>query len=207
MVGRREDELVQAILVSTAGGHEDTVVAAACASVGAWLSSREDPRWATWLSGPFAKTVRRVKPARLASVAAAYGLDVVEFGSAAAVAFAPARYDEFAREVAQAQVSGTDFARAGSWSAPAAPDAVTLLLNPDLAPAMSTGKTAAQAAHALMAHLLGSPSPDPVPPQRLAVVVPASMAAFDQAAAAARVVIADSGRTEIEPGSVTFVVV
>ena len=206
-------EYVQPVLVSSSGSHEDTVLAVAKSVVTLWREDREDSCWAEWLSGPFTKSVRRVKPARLTRIVTESDqpTSVVEIQESCAVAFRPMPTDSFPADVARAQVSGTVFPRT-AWQfltpmmVPSLPAGVTVLVvSPSLEAAMTTGKTSAQAAHALLAVCLRSEEANAsVNLDRVVIMKAESQALFDELKPVARAWIRDAGRTEIEPGSVTF---
>jgi hypothetical protein len=206
-------EYVQPVLVSSAGSHEDTVLASAKAVVALWREDREDSCWVEWLSGPFTKTVRRVKPARLTRIVSETDqpTSIVAMNESIAVAFRPMPMNEFPPDVGRAQVSGTDFPRSG-WDVLTADkvtqfpfDVTVLVVSPSLEEAMSTGKTSAQAAHALLALCLRSDEANAsVDLTRVVIMQAESQALFDELKVTARAWIRDAGRTEIEPGSITF---
>ena len=201
-------ELVQPIALlidkENPATHEDAIVAAATACVQAY--ARHSPKggsWDTWLAGRFTKTVRRAKPKDFGNLVMDQGSFLYTFGTAAAIAFSPMTYDEMPKKLTRLQVSGTDL-RPGLEVTPY-DSAPIIVLNGSLG--MSTGKAAAQAAHALLGYYLklsfGGQCAwlnEKVP----AVVrtVPADQ--FDELAVNAfGPVITDSGLTEIEPGSRT----
>ncbi len=206
-------ELVQPILVSTEGSHEDTVIAAAIACVTAWRADWEHESWNEWLASPFAKSVRRIKPVKLSRILEDLpeGAAVAHINYATAVAYRPMRMDEFPDEVRRAQVSGTDFARSGwsvleehQWVNEAREDRVLLVVNPELHETMTTGKQAAQAAHALLALALQD---NDIDISNVRIVRALTPEIFADVVKHARAVIQDAGRTEIEPGSITFVAI
>lgn len=200
--------------------HTDAVQAAALASVLAFaeetLSHAEpDPSWAAWLDGPFTKTVRRADAkifGKLAEKFAGQEHADVAVGKARAMAFRPTTYGALSRHLSKLQVSGTDLPDRTTDHPVAAPeDSPVLTVNAGLG--MSTGKTAAQAGHALFAWFLtldtdarrhwyerGCPfTLDFAAPDR-----------FESAAADVpeELLIVDAGRTEIDPGTATaFVLV
>lgn len=192
------EEMVQPIVVRTGGSHEETIAAAAIASVHAYfptVDTATDPAaWTRWLSGRFTKTVRRAKPARydrLAADAAAR----TDIGGAAACAWEPTSYANLPRDIARLQVSGTDFPRGG------APAAGPTGLHLTILNSLTTGKACAQAAHAAWLWLLDTDR-DTVhawcdrPTLSLTLV-------DDVAAAGHRWTVTDAGLTEVAPGTVT----
>jgi peptidyl-tRNA hydrolase len=178
----RTSELVQPILVDKTGCHYGTIRAAALASTLTWLvdAPQHPEPWATWLSGPFTKTVRRVNakffddfadqgcpddtdrtPERSSVLGDTWNLvsgPAVHGRISRAVALAPLRHDTFPRPVRSAQVSGTDLPVLGRCQDydpyGTHEDAPVLVLTPE--PMMTTGKAAAQAAHGLMAWALAN---------------------------------------------------
>jgi len=202
MVDMNLDEYVQPIVVSRTGTHEDAVTAAAQASLRAYLCDPDDPRWQAWLAGAFTKTVRRAKPTQVAALRAQATV-AVQQGQTVALGFPPCTYAELAPSIAKLQVSGTELERVG-WGGNDRMARLCLVVNGSLG--MSTGKTAAQAAHALFAWYLQA---DHV--QRfwwVQVDMPlhitgVSQAEFDRFVSQAEVVITDAGRTETAPGTAT----
>ena len=202
MTGRTE--YVQAVALLRAGSHEDAVRAVAAASVGAWLAVPDDPAWQPWLAGSFAKSVRRARPAQYAALSG-WAAASAGFGDARACAGPPTTYPGMDPRVAGLQVSGTELARAG-WPGPG--PGPTVLLDDSLG--MSTGKAAAQAAHALFAWAvhLSAPARADWQADGMAFSV-LGLPGPDFARAAARpgpVTIADAGHTEVAPGSTTAII-
>lgn len=190
--------LVQPIAVQRSGTHEQVVVAAAKASVAAWLNTPDLPAWGLWLTTAFTKTVRRARPAELRR---ANDLAVVEVtvGDAVACGFVPYPEDALPVPVKRMQVSGTNMERTGDW--PVDSGGPVLVPNPTVE--MSTGKTAAQAAHALFLWALQQPM-DRVRDWH-AAGLPFQVqetGGFDEVDSV--VAVRDAGRTEISPGTETF---
>jgi hypothetical protein len=199
--------LVQTIIVKPST-HFDTIAAAALASglamVHADLSS--DP-WSAWLSGSFTKSVRRVKrPIELERIRA-LGLTSTEIavGDAVALSFVPAHHEHSPPAISRLQVSGLDLARESDRFQ--RPGAVTphIEINADVS--MSTGKTAAQVAHALGAWLLAQPLSTRwawagAPGLNIGEVGFADYAAQGPDDASI-ITIVDNGLTEIAPGTAT----
>ncbi|TFB59014.1 hypothetical protein E3N86_12280 [Cryobacterium sp. Hz7] len=199
--------LVQTIVVQPST-HFDTIAAAALASglamVHADLGSNP---WHSWLSGSFTKSVQRVKrPIELERIRA-LGLEHAEVtvGDAVALAFVPARYDDSPREISKLQVSGLDLAHDADRFQRLGAVTPHIEINSDVA--MSTGKTAAQVAHALGAWLLAQPFSTRLawaedPGLNIGEVGFAAYAAAGPDDASI-ITIVDHGLTEIAPGTAT----
>lgn len=207
--------LVQAIAV-VPGTHFETIAAVATASALAALTRGADPEtpsvWDTWLAGSFTKTVRRAtRPAQIRKlIEDETSVAVHRAGGAAAFAYAPMPYDEFPAHLRKLQVTGLDVDRSLdrwglSWQSPTTPTGphgleAQILISEQAA--MTTGKTAAQVAHALVAwtQLLTDD-------QKLAwiksPVVRLIVDDIDHYDPARCITIRDNGLTEIEPGTVT----
>jgi peptidyl-tRNA hydrolase len=211
--------LVQPIVIARTGSHEDAVRCAAEASLRAYLAAPDLPEWQDWLSGIFTKTVRRAKPAEYEKARAVGALAEVCHGGASALAFAPYPADNLPRPIARLQVSGTELERRG-WGEEQDGAYAIVALNEDLG--MSTGKAAAQAAHALWSAWLqlGERSRERWVADGLAfrlVGVPVEDIGLGQLLGIAPgeygtdpvcrvyVNIHDAGLTEVEPGSLTAV--
>lgn len=203
-------EWVQPIVVDKAGTHEATVTVAALASVLTFLHRDPDdtPAFEAWLSGPFTKTVRRAPSGQLEPIVQAHAGALVHLGPSRAVALKPVRYTDLPREVSRLQVSGTDFPRAVVERPEDAPHPPLYVAVEET---LTTGKAAAQAAHALFAWVLQA-APEQVTgflsaPMGLRVeFVPAGELA-DLAQALRNVPIRDNGLTEVAPGTLTAVAV
>src|SRR5580704_10540776 len=139
-------DLVQPLVALRSGSHEQVVVAAARASVRAWLASTEDPNWEVWLAGRFIKSVRRARPAEFVRVAAE-AIACEEVGEAKVLSYAPAAMDEWWEPLRKLQAVGFERPREGRW--PSEPGGPMLVIADEVV--MSTGKTAAQVAHGLFA--------------------------------------------------------
>ena len=208
-------EYVQPIVVLRSGTHEDAVRAVALASVLAWVNTamRKDSNpeampgvanWQPWLAGRFAKSVRRAKAGQFAALVP-HASSVVECGDAKAAAFAPTTYPDMDPAIAKLQVSGTDFVRS-QWQANDGHGPL-VLVNEGLG--MSTGKTAAQAAHGLFRWFLNLDSNERdnwIAGRCPFALMGVSGQAFEKGTEHAAVVIRDAGFTEIAPGSATVTV-
>lgn len=210
-------ELVQPILLTKTGYHLDAVMASALASIEAYLVHPDEPAWSHWLSGAFTKTVRRGTAGQFAIVSSSYPgagyaadtpvFDDPDIPPAQAYALLPCSADELPHPVNKMQVAGFErprwsdpeqYAHHGHWDGEDR-YMVHLFLNAKLG--MSTGKSAAQAAHALwMAWiLLGFHHIDDI---RL-VVRETDISLMGPCA----VEVHDAGRTEVDPGSRTAIAV
>lgn len=147
------EEPVQAVLVPRTGTHLETIAAVARASIAVALHGGALTHWPDWERVGMPKTVRRVKAAahldqaRAQAEADGVGWAAVPVRDGEVIAFAPIPQAEFGHRVRIAQVAELDLER--EPAAPAAPDAVEVAVLESL----STGKAAAQAAHALWAWL------------------------------------------------------
>ncbi len=204
--------LVQAIAVMPAG-HLDTCAAVATASALAMLRADPDnPAWTAWLAGRFTKSVRRIsRPSqwdRLMQAVESLRLEttVSSSGEAIAMAFAPMTYEDMPRELRSLQVSGLDRERTPRSEPTPRADPIAHLIVPDvrLAPsaAMTTGKAAAQAAHAVCLWALTSPE-EIVQRWMLRPVVKIDERAEDRDSVLS---VRDAGLTEVAPGTVTATV-
>lgn len=195
-------EWVQPILVAPTGSHLGVLNAVARAS--ALVFPDDLSPWREWLADSFAKTVRRATLAQLAAAEEAGGLRVATPDGAEAVALLPSRYADLPRYVARARVQGlTRPAPEPSW---APSGALQVAVRADAG--MSTGKAAAQAAHAALAAVVAL---DPTTRRATAETTEVSWvdaATFEALLGHATAVsITDEGRTEVEPGTVTAVAV
>lgn len=207
---REPSELVQAIILridkEDPSTEDEGVSAVARAAVIAYLQDPHNEDWQTWATQNFAKSVRRANPKMFAKVLEMFPEQMLsEVGKAQAVGLPPLPADNLPKLIAKLQVSGTELPK--SDEVLIAP--VTIMLNKSLG--MSTGKAAAQAAHALFAWLTETPglgieswlkAHAPVAVRHL------PKNEFEElSATASGPVIEDAGRTEIEPGSTTAFVV
>mgnify|MGYP005983303769 CR=1 FL=1 len=204
-------EMIQPIAVlkdpADPAGHEETCLAAALASAAAITAFPEDEHWEPWYVSGQGKSTRRGKPKDLRAVEA-QGAVVVHVGRAVAAAQAPTTYPLTGR-MKQLQVAGTELEHTGEavqHSVPAPEGVPVLHLGVDTSLDMSTGKAAAQSAHAAFEWAVrltpeareawmqaGQPS----------VLTPLDARAMRKTRKQATVQIRDAGHTEIAPGSRT----
>ncbi|WP_313811325.1 peptidyl-tRNA hydrolase [Glutamicibacter sp.] len=203
---RDPGELVQPIILridkEDPSTEDEGLSAVARAAVIAYLKDPHLPDWQTWAEQAFAKSVRRANPKMFAKVLELFPEAMVsEVGKAQAVGLPPLPADDLPKLIAKLQVSGTQLPKSDE----VLNSVINIALNDSLE--MSTGKAAAQGAHALFAWLTQA---DPARiEQWLSAHAPVgirhlSKGEFQQLASrAAGPVIQDAGRTEIEPGSMT----
>lgn len=199
-------ELVQPIILlvdrEDPCAEDQGIAVAALASVSALIANPRHPYWKPWARGAFAKSVRRADAKMFAKVADEFPEhSLAEIGTAKAMGFAPMQADALPKRLAKLQVSGTTLPAGGTGE----PTKVRIALNDSLG--MSTGKAAAQAAHALFAWILEG-EPRDVDQWRadgcgLSVERLAGNEFRFQSREAGGPVIHDAGRTEITPGSAT----
>lgn len=211
------DTFVQPIVLlvdkADPAAHTDAIRAVAAASVTTYAYALAtgadlDP-WDTWLSGPFTKSVRRADPKTFAKLVATDGGELLHavIGKAKALALHPAPYAELPKNISRLQVSGTELPDRASDDPGASPrNAPTLVMNAGLG--MSTGKAAAQAAHALFAWFLSLDAEQRHEWLSGDCRFHLQMATSAEFAAAAvnvaeELLIEDAGRTEIDPGTAT----
>ena len=194
---------VQPIVVDATGTHLDTLVAVAQASVGAYLATYQfAPRpWDAWFAETITKSVRRAKPSQMDAlhslVLAPAGADVT-VGTSRAIAWSPVAYDELAKPLSRLQVSGTDLPRTPPTPSER-PASVNLFILAD----MSTGKAAAQAAHALFGWFLTGGTGV----NQVSVELATAAELEHLTTVLGAVVIRDAGFTEVEPDTLTAVAV
>ena len=210
-------ELIQPIAVlkdpEALATHEDTCLAAALASITAGLAFPDDPMWGPWLHGPDGrgggqgKSVRRGKPKDFRALENA-GAVMVSVGTAQAAALAPTEYPLTGR-MKQLQVSGTEFEHAGEPTVYGEMNSPKILhIGIDTVLGMSTGKAAAQSAHAGLTwamQLSHDELEDWIEDGFPSTLIPLDRDGWRTTATNATVVIRDAGHTEITPGSVTAV--
>lgn len=204
------DELVQYIVVAPHALHEEVVADVALASVGRMLVTGVDNgTWPDYLGEAIAKRVKRCNRTKWDRIAALPGAYV----QGCAIAFDPMMGVDVPDLVRKAPASHFDRERSGP---PASRLEAGRWVITDAGLQMTTGKTAAQAAHALMLAVLdGLAARDPLEalrPEALDVRF-ADLATDDfraaQHRALAMVEVEDAGRSEVEPGTTTacFVIV
>ncbi|GAA4033678.1 peptidyl-tRNA hydrolase [Arthrobacter methylotrophus] len=199
-------------------GHRDSILAAAIASVEAYAGTStsgavQDEAWAHWLSGRFTKSVRRADLktfGKLAADVSNKSESLITIGKAKAMAYAPAAYEEMPKSILRLQVSGTDLPDVPATvpSRQRSGDPV-IVLNGALG--MSTGKAAAQAAHALFAWQLNRGLDDAELASLQLLSTGLVIATAEEFAAlrmiAAGPLIVDAGLTEIAPDTATAFVI
>jgi peptidyl-tRNA hydrolase len=198
------------LVLKKSGSHQEAIAAVAVAALeGYRASSAEQEIWDRWMNeGDGGKTVRRANDKDFAKVS--QRTDVIatsEVGEAKVLAFLPVAYTEMDSVIRRLQVGNTDFERKEMPEVAGAP---TIVLNLDLG--MSTGKSAAQAAHALLAwwDLSSRQTRDEwVENGHNINVVEVSGELFRSESSLVDpfAVIHDAGHTEIESGSATAFVV
>lgn len=203
--------LVQAIAV-VPGTHFETIAAVATASAIAACQRRGDPEdWQAWFGQSFTKTVRRAKrPSQIGPLEAdPLVVERFEVGGARAFAYAPMDYCEFPAHLRRLQVAGLDIDRSldsdqNYWRSGHGPHSAqldpTVVINESVS--MSTGKSAAQVAHALVAWTQALPGPARIkwmtsPALNLLV------GDLDSVPKEHSITIRDNGLTEINPGTAT----
>lgn len=205
--GVQPSDTVQPILLRVdkedPAAHCDAVAAAAVACVLAYARRDADEAWQDWVNGRFTKTVRRAGPKPFAKLTAGAPSGTVVIGKAEAAAFEPQRYEDMPRALRSLQVSGTQLP--ADDGVPARPRDPLIVLNQGLA--MSTGKAAAQAAHALLAWYLelgpAEAAAFAAEPGAAVAEVPSPRFRELSMASGAGPLIVDAGLTEIDPGSAT----
>ena len=170
------------------------------------MVTTDDPQWReaveAWAGNRIRKVVRRARGAEWRRATALPGLTVTH-GSAQVRVYPPIPLDEWPRDLARLQVSGTELADPEPPAAPA-PGTPLVLLSPGVP--MSAGKAMAQAGHAAQ---LGLRSLHPATAAAWAAdgfPLAVRVATAGQWAAAVRSgapVVHDAGFTEVAPGSAT----
>lgn len=204
MAGTTPGEMTQVIvlLVDRENPSDDRegIAAVAYAAARAHWATPDDPAWRVWMEEAMAKTVRRADAKTFEKLLRDFGDEAFhdQVGDAEALAFVPQPNDTLPKVIKRLQVSGTNLPRLDI--VPESDDSVVeVLLNADLH--MSTGKAAAQAAHAFVIRGWSPQLVDGAPRIRFAPAAELERAATEMSGN----VIEDAGRTEIEPGSMTAV--
>lgn len=193
--------LVQPIAVSKTGTHEETVIAVGLASVMCWKHSYGLSCWEEWFEGPFTKTVRRGTTKQVEDCQIFPGAYTYRVGTTTAVAVPPMDDEpSLPKPLNRMQVSGLDLVRHGWFSKPQDKQ-VAFVINNSLK--MTTGKTAAQLAHAMVGYsrLFGFDWMT-----NYCVHDDPSLFAYCEGSSESVVRINDAGRTEVKPHSLTVIV-
>lgn len=204
MIEQRERAVIMPVVLLKEGTHEEAIAAAATAVLRAYRSAAPgDPVWEAWLADDEGKTVRRASQKdfeKIAALGAHLGSSAA--GDARALAFPPVPYEAMPNRIRRLQVGGTDLPRAERVPASGSP---FVYLNGGLR--MSTGKSCAQAAHALLAwwRSLNEQERAAAVTEDVWVVEldSKSFARVAELLANPSQLIHDAGHTEIEPGSAT----
>lgn len=213
------DKLIQGIVVSRGGNHEEVVTAVAGASVYAWLNSKDDPIWDQFFDGHFTKLVFRGTQAQFDAMKR-HSVSSFGFGTVKALGMKPYWKDSAIQTLNEMQVSGLDRPRLGFEAyqhyqfapiASARRQKVYVAINPDLP--MTTGKTASQVAHGLLGWAVAHPGFRPLVDNGTISGdywgITDDRLAFERLSEAAdagdAVRIVDDGLTEIDPDSTTVI--
>ena len=193
-------------------GHDAVLCAtgsAVAVALAAFTAPEADPeiraRTERWRSGPIRKVVRRARGAgweRQLAVPGvrthhAYGVDVA--------VHVPGPVDQVDPEISRLQVGGLTLEDSDPVP-PADPAAARLWLNPHVA--LTTGKAAAQVAHAaqlVLQSLRADAAADWVAAGAPVVVAVARESEWEQLVTTLPVVVTDGGFTEVPPGTITVV--
>lgn len=197
------------------GTHDQVLRAAALASAHALLRGLDQPTtrpiWQAWARGHMTKIVKHTSTSRVTTAAADYDGRLFHDAEATAAAFTPSDRDQWPSPLRRAQVQGLSRERCAQRWEPTA--GLWVLLDSSLG--MSTGKSAAQAAHALSRLVWGARigALDPALVRELETVGFADVdqdtfAQFSQPEDASWVTaVRDNGHTEVAAGSMTAVLV
>lgn len=200
--------LTQPILVAPAGGHLDVLATVAKASLAcARQASSEESAWRTWrTSCGSAKVVKRASLPKTHSLADLFGAGTATGLEAFAVALPPAPPGDWPAVAVKAQAAHFEREREqGPLSVHDVPKGLVVLINADLG--MSTGKAAAQAAHAVEYGVLAGMTTSAQVSDHLRVFEAPASALVALAQAHPTVKVRDQGRTEVAAGSLTAVLV
>ncbi|WP_327047046.1 peptidyl-tRNA hydrolase [Microbispora sp. NBC_01189] len=173
-----------------------------------WDGDEWDREIAEWQDGRIRKVVRRARGAEWRRALALPGITVT-VRTAEVRVHPPVPLDDWPRDLARLQVSGTDLADAPDDAVPPepGPDDVVLWVNPRLT--MTAGKAMAQAGHGAQFAWWGAGEADRAAWRGRGFAVRVRTAGpgrWDALAASGLPVVRDAGFTEIEPGSATIVV-
>ena len=182
--------------------HFETIAAVAIASNLLFAAAdRSSEPLKSWLEQSYGKNVRNIRrPAETDRLAAMDG-HRTEFtvGGATAYAFAPLEYADFPVSLKKLQVTGLDLPRTAESLLVPGMVQPRVTISDDVQ--MSTGKTAAQVAHAVMLWLLEQ---DEATVSRWMLSPGLSLTYGSLAAAAGHgATVIDNGHTELEPGTAT----
>lgn len=213
LISDREQSLIQPIVLQQTGSHHESILAVAKASLLGYIKqsvSGEDV-WQQWLDDEQGKTVRRAKVQDFEKLLAVQDHAAeASVGEARAIAYAPVRYEEMNKKVRRLQVNGTDFERESGVRTSLAgnrPSVPTVILNAGLG--MTTGKSAAQASHALfewwwtLSDGFRQEWLDSGSPLEVVEVSSSEFTAVSRTLSSHHMIIHDAGHTEIESGSAT----
>ncbi|GAA0276914.1 peptidyl-tRNA hydrolase [Cryptosporangium japonicum] len=167
------------------------------------MVTTDDPEWRdavdAWAGNRIRKVVRRARGAEWRRALALPGVTVTS-GSAEVRVYPPIPLDEWPRDLARLQVSGTELDDPAPPPAP--PDGTPLvLLAPDVE--MTAGKAMAQAGHAAQLGLWSLAPPVAASWAAAGFPLAVRVATVPQWAAADGPVVHDAGFTEVAPGSAT----
>jgi len=157
-----------------------------------------------WRRGPIRKVVRRARGAGWTRQLAVSGVFVHHVDDVDVAVHVPGPVDEVDPEIARLQVGGLVLHDVDPVDVPDAD--VSLLLNPHLE--LTTGKAAAQVAHAAQLVLQSVPAVHAavwVATGAQVRVMVAGEGGWDHLLATAPVVVTDGGFTEVAPGTITVV--
>ncbi|MFG1922177.1 peptidyl-tRNA hydrolase [Cryptosporangium sp. NPDC048952] len=167
------------------------------------MVTTSEPEWReavdAWAGNRIRKVVRRARGAEWRRAEALPGITVTR-GSAEVRVYPPIPLDEWPRDLARLQVSGTELDDPTAPGSPT-PNTPLVLLSPDVA--MTAGKAMAQAGHAAQ---LGLWSLEPSVAEAWATdgfPLAVRTATKAQWAATDGPVVHDAGFTEVDPGSAT----
>jgi peptidyl-tRNA hydrolase len=180
---------------------EDLIASASDHDAEGPLPAVELSAWDLWLAGPFAKSVRRADRPTFAKVIAAFDesdYTLIRVGDAKAIAFRPMPNDSLPKVLSRLQVAGTQLPAGNPSITPVNARLVAL----DAGLEMSTGKAAAQAAHALFLWFLLDPVKHVQVDCDVQILPHEEFVALRDRVSPTAVIV-DAGRTEIAPNSMT----